>query len=450
MMNTTRKMFQVRQGQYLLLFACFSIAYMQRLDITVAIVAMTDRFSANPDFPEFPWDLKTKSKILSAFFWGYFILQIPGGVLARKFGPKPVLTTAIFVGSCASLLIPKCAEFFDWPVVSALQFIQGLSQGLVHPSVYTHISQWSPVNERSRAVGIVFSGQQFGSVICLLLTGHLASSVLGWPSVFYKSGILGLLWTTAWLVWGAESPASHKTITLEERSFIGLNTAVTDKSEKVDSKIPWKAILTSRPVIVLSLANICNNWVFWSLVTLLPSFLSSVYGFNIKNNSYFSTLPHLSMFVLAIIFGAISDTILRKKLLSVNANRKLWNSVAQWGGAVAMFSIAIFRDSQTITLIMMTVGLAINSAIYLGFISNPMDLSPNYAGILMGLTNCLSNVASTLAPLFAGFIIKDEKNADEWAIIFYTCAFILVFSNAVFLIFGSTKIQKWNSLKNVG
>ncbi|XP_039292084.1 putative inorganic phosphate cotransporter [Nilaparvata lugens] len=74
-----------------------------------------------------------------------------------------------------------------------------------------------------------------------------------------------------------------------------------------------------------------------------------------------------------------------------------------------------------------------------------MDLSPNFAGILMGLTNCASNVASTLAPLFAGFVIKDEKNADEWAIIFYACALVLIISNAVFLVFGSTKIQKWNS-----
>ncbi|XP_039292076.1 putative inorganic phosphate cotransporter isoform X3 [Nilaparvata lugens] len=437
-------MLQVRQGQYLLLFICFSIAYMQRLDITVAIVAMTDRFSANPDYPEFPWSLKTKSKVLSAFFWGYFILQIPGGILARKFGPKPVLTTAVFVGSCASLLIPKCAELFDWPVVFALQFIQGLSQGLVHPSVYTHISQWSPVNERSRAVGFVFCGQQFGSVVCLLLSGHLASSVLGWPSVYYKSGIIGLLWTIAWVLWGVTSPASHKSISLEERSFIGTNSGVDDKNKKVKG-IPWKAILTSRPVLVMTLANVCNNWVFWSLVTLFPSFLSAVYGFNIKNNSYFSTLPHLSMFVMALVFGAISDTILRKKLLTINANRKLWNSVAQWGGAVALFCIAMFRDSQTITLIMMTVGLAVNSATFLGFLSNHMDLSPNYSGILMGFTNCLSNIASMVAPLFAGFMVKDEKNADEWAVIFYTAAVIFIISNSIFLIFGSTKVQRWNS-----
>ncbi|RZF36579.1 hypothetical protein LSTR_LSTR010690 [Laodelphax striatellus] len=425
-------MFKVRQGQYLLLFACFSVAFMVRLDITVAIVAMTDRFSANTDYPDFFWDLKTKSKVLSAFFWGYFVLQIPGGILARKFGPKPVLTTAIFVGSCASLLIPKCAEHFDWPAVCALRLIQGLSQGFLHPSIYTHISKWSPVNERSRTLAFILCGQQFGSVVCLLLTGHLASSILGWPSVFYTSGSLGILWTIAWVIWGVASPASHKTITLEERSFIE-NTGIADKNRKYDSDTPWKAILTSKPVVVLTVAHICNNWVFWTLVTLSPSFISSVYGFNIKNNSYYSALPHLSMFVMALVFGAISNAIIKKKLLSVNANRKLWNSVAQWGGAMALFCIAMFRDSQTITLIMMTVGLALNSATFLGFLSNHMDLSPNYSGILMGFTNCLSNIASM-------------KNADEWAVIFYTSSAIFILSNTIFLMFGSTKVQRWNSL----
>lgn len=38
---------------------------------------------------------------------------------------------------------------------------------------------------------------------------------------------------------------------------------------------------------------------------------------------------------------------------------------------------------------------------------NHMDLSPVYAGTLMGITNCLSNIMSFLGPLFVGVIVTD-------------------------------------------
>lgn len=60
-------------------------------------------------FQYFDWSHSIQSVILSSFFWGYVLLQIPAGELARKFGGKLLILTSIGVNSLVSLMIPVAA-----------------------------------------------------------------------------------------------------------------------------------------------------------------------------------------------------------------------------------------------------------------------------------------------------------------------------------------------------
>lgn len=65
-----------------------------------------------------------------------------------------------------------------------------------------------------------FTGAQFGTVIAMPASGYLAESMLGWPSIFYVFGAAGILWSIVWFFIGANSPAQHPTITVDEKKFI--------------------------------------------------------------------------------------------------------------------------------------------------------------------------------------------------------------------------------------
>lgn len=84
--------------------------------------------------------------------------------------------------------------------------------------------------------------------------------------------------------------------------------------------------------------------------------------------------------------------------------------LAQFGGTVGLIGMTFTGSNTTVAVILMTATVATNSGHYCGFLSNHLDLSPNFAGVLMGITNCISNTFSFLAPLTAGFILKDEVN----------------------------------------
>lgn len=68
--------------------------------------------------------------------------------------------------------------------------------------------------------GTIFAGNNVGPLVGLLLSGYLASSSGGWPSVFYVTGGIAGLWAIVWLVIAASTPGEHNFISSEEMAHI--------------------------------------------------------------------------------------------------------------------------------------------------------------------------------------------------------------------------------------
>lgn len=72
-----------------------------------------------------------------------------------------------------------------------------------------------------------FLGGNLAVIVTNPLVGFMASSWIGWPSTFYLYGFFGLLWVVSWILLGSDSPAEHKSITVEERRYIEENQETT-------------------------------------------------------------------------------------------------------------------------------------------------------------------------------------------------------------------------------
>ena len=85
------------------------------------------------DNGEFYWDKQTQGLILSFYFVGYLLTEIPGGWLSLKFGSKIVLAVAILVGSVLTLLLPFAARIHVGMLIAG-RFLIGLAHGVVWPA----------------------------------------------------------------------------------------------------------------------------------------------------------------------------------------------------------------------------------------------------------------------------------------------------------------------------
>uniref|UniRef100_A0A1Y1MXD5 Major facilitator superfamily (MFS) profile domain-containing protein n=1 Tax=Photinus pyralis TaxID=7054 RepID=A0A1Y1MXD5_PHOPY len=102
-------------------------------------------------------------------------------------------------------------------------------------------------------------------------------------------------------------------------------------------------------------------------------------------------------------------------------------------------------DIKDAAIVLLFIAVGVNSFTYCGYNVNHMDISPNHAGTLMGITNGLSNITSIIAPLILEFIVTDEASTKQWAVVFYISAAVYVIGNTFFVIFASGEKQKWNS-----
>nr|XP_012143479.1 PREDICTED: putative inorganic phosphate cotransporter isoform X1 [Megachile rotundata] len=435
--------FGCRHVQVILMALGFLCCYAIRVTTSVTLEAMTDASSANPAFEEFNWDNTIKNNILSSFFWGYVCTQLIGSIIAQRWGAQKLYAGAQLICGAVTLSVPFLSHYCGWEAVCASRVIAGLSQGTVLPCLHTLLSKWVPPEERGRMSTFVYAGGWIGNVICLLSSGLLSGSALGWPSCFYIWGGLSIVSGALFLFIGKESPTEHSSIPKDEKEYIETSLGITETDEKLP--VPWMAILTSAPMWALLVTQAAQNWGFWMLLTKIPSYMSSVLNKNIQQNGALSSLPYLTAWLLSFPISYVSDLLIKRSILSVQASRKICNSIGQWIPAAALIGLGyVDKEHPDIAIAVLVIAVACNIAIYCGHNVNHMDLSPNFAGALMGITNTVANICSILAPLVASIVVVDSSDVSQWRNIFFLSAIIYIVGNLIFVLFGTSQIQPWN------
>jgi ACS family sodium-dependent inorganic phosphate cotransporter-like MFS transporter 6/7/8 len=221
-----------RHLQFFLMSFTLVIFFGMRTALSVGIIAMIEENPPSPDIPTYPEWTGTDT-ILSSFFWGYLVTQIVAGQLSEYFGAKWFLVGTMLLGSVFNVLIPVLASCWGSGGVILCRVVQGLAQGFLYPCILNIVSKWTPLFERSRVSSFVYGGASVGIVTSMPLTGAIAGSTWGWPVACYLYGGLGVLWTAIFAVFAADSPATHRCVSTEERLYIESSTSVNKNCTKV-------------------------------------------------------------------------------------------------------------------------------------------------------------------------------------------------------------------------
>ncbi|KAJ8923270.1 hypothetical protein NQ315_001827 [Exocentrus adspersus] len=449
--HTGTKWFGVRHEQYILYIVVTVIAYGIRTAFNVAIIAMIDDDPPNNGIPTYPDWASQKNIMLSSFFWGYVCFQVGAGQLAKNYGPKLFLGTAIFICSLATILLPLMGDKLGYGGVIACRVIEGLSQGFLFPSLHNLLSAWVPIVDRATIGSFVYTGGPLGNVIAMPIAGMLSASSIGWPSVFYLYGGLGLVWCVFWYFLAADCPAKHSRMTEEERRYVE-DGASTEEKDTVPT--PWMSIFTSLPFLAILVAHSGQNWGFWTLLTEIPSYMESILKFKIASNSMLSALPYLVLWLLSYLMSPLADILVTRQVISRTASRKIFNSIGLMVPALALFALNFVGSTQKeVTIFILVVAVGFNAGVYSGFNVNHIDISPVHSGTLMGITNSLSNVFSIIAPLAVDAVryITGYKETEKalWNLVFSIAGIIYVVTATFYIFFGSGEVQPWDNLETV-
>ncbi|XP_043919804.1 sialin-like isoform X1 [Protopterus annectens] len=444
----------------LAVLACFGffVLYALRVNLSVALVDMVEINVTKPantsdlGCPEhsntstvrynktgkvYNWNADSQGWILGAFFYGYIITQVPGGVVARKVGGKWLLGLGILGTAVFTLLTPLAADLGVGYVI-AVRALEGLGEGVTFPAMHAMWSSWAPPLERSKLLTISYAGAQLGTVISLPLSGIICF-YLDWSYVFYIFGAVGVLWFILWAFLVSDTPETHKGISPVEKEFI-----ISSLQHELSSKtsVPWRSILTSLPLWSIVVAHFSYNWTYYTLLSLLPTYMKDILKFNIQEDGFLSALPYLGCWTCMMIAGQLADYLRQNQILTTIVVRKIWTAIGMVGPAVFLVAAGFTGCNYRLAVALLTLSSALGGFSMSGFNINHLDIAPSYAGILLGITNTFATIPGMVGPVIAKGLTH-YNTIGEWQTVFYIAAAIDVFGAVFFLLFGKGEVQSW-------
>lgn len=455
----------VRFNLAILMFFGFTVVYVLRVNLSVAMVAMVNNTDSKPavnhsanqacpvtpgtentsepflqpeGVPQFSWDTETQGWLLGAFFFGYLCTQIIGGYLAGHYGGSLFLGLGVLGTAVLTLFTPLAAQMGSYWLF-ALRALEGFGEGVTYPAMMAMWARWAPPLERSRLMTLAGAGGNFGAFVALPLTGFICQT-LGWPAVFYICGGAGCLWAIFWFSLVSDDPRTHRRISEEERDYI-INS-IGPQGTGHGWSVPLLPMLLSVPLWAVICTQMCQNWSYYTLLTSLPTYMDNVMHFDLKSNGFLSALPYLGAWLLSTMSGVVADFLIERRVFSISVVRKIFTVIGMVPGAAFLIAVSYAGCSQVLSVTFLTLSSTISSATASGVYINQIDIAPRYAGFLLGITNTFGTIPGVLAPIATGYFTEDHTLAG-WRKVFWISAGINIGGALLFSIFGSAEVQPW-------
>jgi ACS family D-galactonate transporter-like MFS transporter len=373
--------------------------------------------------------------VFSAFGWTYASLQIPGGILADRYGIRLLYTITLITWSLATIGLGFVTGF---SALMVLRVLIGAFEAPSYPMNNRIVSSWFPENERASAIALYTSGQFIGlAFLTPVLT--MIQVYAGWRGLFFITGIIGVLWGITWYFF-YRSPAEHATINDAELDHIekggGLVNRKKDGSEE-QKKFEWKnlgIVLSHQKLWGIYLGQFCLGGTLLFFLTWFPKYLVEYRKLDFIKSGLYASVPFLCAFAGVLFSGFLSDYLVKRNvsagiarkapvviglLLSVSIIGANYVTDPKW--VIFFMSLAFFGN-----------GLASITWVFVSLLA-----PKNLLGLTGGTFNLIGGLSSIIVPIAIGYLVKGGDFSP--ALILVGC---LAFIGAMSYIFLVGKVER--------
>jgi ACS family glucarate transporter-like MFS transporter len=175
-----------------LLFATATAGYLCRTNLSIAATQM---------MPEFGITQAQMGRVFTAFLLGYALFQVPGGLIADRWGAGRVLRVLpwlwVLLTVAVAAISSSAAAWGGFAVLLALRFVMGAAAAPTYPASSQGVSHWVAPVAHASANGWVIGSVGFGSAVAPLLITAVMSR-WGWRISLVASAIpaaiMGFIW----------------------------------------------------------------------------------------------------------------------------------------------------------------------------------------------------------------------------------------------------------------
>lgn len=390
-----------------IIFITYTINFADRSNVGVIIPFLKQ---------EYPINNFEAGAIMSFFFLGYAVSQIPAGLFYSRFGVRELASLSIFGFSFVTFLLGTVNSIVT---MKWLRFALGLAEGPTPVGITATINNWFPPQEKATATGMGYIGAtMFAPIIVPPLAVWIAVD-FGWRYVFYSFALPGIVMAVIWYMYVKNRPEDSSHCSDQEINYIrgiqadGLNESVHKDLGWIDTFIRAKKVtlVDTNKKIFLSW-NIVGNTVAYffmvcvlqGLLTWIPSYLVSAKGYSFLKMGFVASSPWVGGFLGSVVGGWLSDRVFdrrRKPTMLITAL------------ATCIMMIVLINVPENVTLVAITlfmVGFMINVG-WPAFTAYPMGLTTKKTyPTAIALVNSGGNLGGFFSPMIAGALLDMFQN----------------------------------------
>lgn len=219
------------------------------------------------------FDDQAYARIQNSFQIAYTVALLASGCMVDKFGARFSLALFVAWWSLASFLTGFANSVF---MLGACWFMLGLGEAGNWTASPKAAQEWFPARERGLAMGIYTAGTPLGMTLAPIFVVGLAG-VSGWRTVFWATGILGILWVIPWS-WLYRPLKRHPLLGESERAWIQSDTAGANSTLANAPAWTWLETLNRNEVWFLLLGRMFSDPVWFFYLNWFPKYLVSQRG----------------------------------------------------------------------------------------------------------------------------------------------------------------------------
>lgn len=353
------------------------------------IMAFVSRFAWPPLMPAAMPDLGLTERtqglaLMSAFYLGYILTQVPGGLLCDRFGPRLVLTGALFLQGLGTLGL---AFTLNYEASLVLRVICGLGGGCVYSACLKSMVTWFSPAQRGLAIAVVMSAPTVGIAIPNLAMPALESS-WGWQGAFQIVGLAVISLAVVMLALMREAAAAPAS------------------GSRPSFPVGLKYVLGNRNLRLISLAGFCGLWTQIGFSSVGNDYLVENFGLNLKAAGTVMVLYGLMGLVMSILAGWLSGRFpARIKRMLIISHLLMAAFCLLFGQMGASFTALIGAS---------LIGMAVSFANPLYSIVVADNTEARWMATAGGVSNTIFQLGALFSPLALG-LARDLSGSYGWA-----------------------------------
>jgi MFS family permease len=366
----------------------YTIAYVDRTNISLSL----DPTISNM-MKDLVMDDKMKGEAAGIFFYGYVLLQIPGGILASRWSARKTISICLVSWGVFAAGCGLAQTFHQFEV---MRFMLGLSESAIFPATTVLLTQWFPRTERARANSLWLLCQPLALVASAPITGKLLD-LYGWRTMLFLEGSLPFVWLPIWWFFIRDHPSEAKWISAEERNAL----EQTLREETVDQEPALPISMLTRlfnPVIIAMIVlYFLHNSAAYGCMTF---FTDSLKGRNFTGmeKGVLLALPYALTAVLMVLNSWHSDK---------TGERRGHVAAAYLMSGTSLILSVSTRDNFWLSYAFLCFAIPGPFVAMCPFWTIPAETLPrNLVGLVVGLVNAFGSFGGIAGPLLVGWLEK--------------------------------------------